>query len=546
MKIYKIIKKNIQDEYFENSILSVDCGEIPLSQQDSCRLLVVNLYSMVDNPFTTEAKFNFELFKEKVNIAQRLMDDIIDLEIEKLEEIIKKIYNDPEPQDIKLRELKLWENVLQNTQDGRRTGLGATGWGDMLAALGIGYGTEDSIDFVGSVTRVFKESAYESSMEMAKDLGTFKYWSSELEQDHPFLERIKESNLELYNNLMKYGRRNIALLTMAPTGTTSLLTQTSSGIEPVFMLSYTRRKKVLAPDVETYDFMDQNGDAWKEFTVYHHKLNEWMKVTGKSNIEESPWYNYCAEDINWENRVKMQAAIQRHIDHSISSTINLPENVSVDEVKKIYETAWRSGCKGITVYRKNSRTGVLVETDKKEERIDKFTKHHAPKRPKDLDAKVHHFKVGGEEFYVTIGFMDDEPYEIFVGKNNVDNPDIFIPRKITEGKIKKIKRGEYKLVSGKKEFLISGDHFDESVEVINRLISISLRHGTDLAFVVHQLEKTEGYLNSYSKALSRALKRYLKDGTNLSGEECPECGCDCLIREDGCIKCSGCGWSRCG
>ena len=308
------------------------------------------------------------------------------------------------------------------------------------------------------------------------------------------------------------------------------------------MLSYKRRKKINAEDLKVnIDFTDQNGDNWQEFTVYHPKVKEWMRITGETDITKSPWYGFCAEDINWGHRVKLQGALQAHIDHSISSTINLPENISVEEVKKIYETAWYHGCKGVTVYRKGSRTGVLVEDNKKES----FIKHEAPKRPKELVAQVHHFKIDGDEHYVTVGMLEDQPYEVFVGKNNEDVYEVFIPRSVKGGKIVKVKRGEYRLVTEKCAYSISGSYFSDEVEALNRMISISLRHGIDIGFIVHQLEKTKGFLTTYTKALARTLKRYIKDGTVVSGETCPECKEDALIREDGCVKCSNCGWSKC-
>jgi ribonucleotide reductase alpha subunit len=516
-----------------------NCSELPLSELDSCRLLLLNLYSFVDDPFTNKAKFNFDKFYKHAQIAQRLMDDMIDLEIEHVERIINKIKKDPEPIDIKRDELELWEKIKATCQKGRRTGTGVNAVGDTIAACGYEYGSKKSIKFISEIFKTLKLGCYRSSVDMAKELGPFKVWNHKLEKKNPFLLRIKEEDEKLWKDMKKYGRRNIGLLTLAPSGSVSIETKTTSGIEPLFQLSYIRRKKINENDNNTIvDFEDANGDKWQEFEVFHPKVKIWKEVTGESDITKSPWYGCCAEDINWEARVELQATANRHIDHSISSTINLPEDVPIKEVSKIYTSAWKKGVKGITVYRKNCRSGVLVDKNK-EKGIQKNT---APKRPRNLPCDIFHVSVKGEPFFVIVGKLYGEPYEVFAGKNGV------ISKSIKHGIVRKRKRGSYILHNIENDDILHGDigkYVTDEQETITRLISSNLRHGCDVGFIVHQLEKTTGDLMSFSKAVSRVLKKYIKEGASVHGEECPECE-NKLIRAEGCISCSNCSWSRCG
>lgn len=542
-----ILKNSPADSYASlgfSSSSTNPCSEIPLSPYDSCRLMVLNLFNYVKNPFTKDAYFDFELYDKHVQIAQRLMDDLVDLEIEKIEKILQKIKNDDEPENIKNGEYKLWTKIKEVAINGRRTGLGLTALGDTLAALNIGYASDDCYNIVDLIYKNMMISTYRSSVDMAKELGHFPIWNKDLEIDNNFLLNLKEIDETLYNDMQKYGRRNIACNTSAPVGSISILTQTTSGIEPLFMMSYTRRKKINSVDIDVKpDFVDKNGEKWKEFIVYHPKLKMWMDITNETDITKSPWHNYCAEDINWKNRVLLQSIAQKYIDHSISSTINLPETATVNDVKIIYETAWESGCKGITVYRKNTRSGVLIDTNKNT--TDAITKTTAIKRPKEIEGEVHHFKIMKEEYYVTVGLLNNEPYEIFVGKNNIENDNIYISKDVKTGKITKIKRSHYELTNNGKKYQLNGNFLDDTVEALTRMISTSLRHGADISFIVQQLEKTKGDLYSFSKALSRALKKYIKDGIVVHGETCPECNSSEMIRENGCVKCNSCGWTKC-
>jgi ribonucleoside-diphosphate reductase alpha chain len=534
-----ITENNVIDCYKDFGFKTVStnpCSELPLCIFDSCRLLIQNLYSYIINPFTKNSSFDWNLFYTHAKISQRLMDDVIDLELEKIDQIIDKIKNDPEQENIKREELFIWVEIRKKCINGRRTGLGITATGDMLAALNIGYGTEESINFVEKVHKTQKLASFESSMEMAKEIGTFPIWNWELEKDSKFLLQIKEENQELYKNISKYGRRNIGNLTIAPTGSVSLLTQTSSGIEPLFMLKpYTRRKKVNPNDKNArVDFTDPNGDTWQEFEVYHPKLKIWMEISGEKDWTKSPWYNYCAEDIDWKNRVKLQAAAQKHIDHAISSTLNLPEDVTKEKVSEIYETAWKSGCKGITIYRKNCRTGVLVEKQDK--------KCEFEKRPKELNCDVYHCKVKGEEYFCLIGLNKcGNPYEVFAGKNGV------ISKNIEKGSIHRQKRGHYQVYNGDELILDNlTDYLTDDGEALTRMLSMALRHNVGLPYVLQQLEKVEGDLFILSKAIARCLKKYVEDGVKISGESCGECGQESLIRENGCKLCKNCGFSACG
>lgn len=520
------------------------CSELPLCIHDSCRLLLQNLYSYVDNPFTKNATFNYDKFYQHAKIAQRLMDDLVDMELEKIEQIISKIQADPESDEIKLEELNLWMSIKNKCLQGRRTGLGITATGDTLAALGIKYGTTESIDIVEKIHKTQKLASYESSCEMAQELGAFPIWDWNLEKNSEFLLQIKSENEELYNKIKKHGRRNIGNLTIAPAGTVSIMTQTTSGIEPIFSIEpYTRRKKINPNDVNSRtDFTDSNGDRWQEFQVLHPKLKVWMAATGETDWKKSPWYGSCAPDIDWKKRVKLQAAAQKHIDHAISSTINLPSDVSEERVAEIYETAWESKCKGMTVYRDGCRSGVLV---KKDDTKPSIVKTIAPKRPKKLDGRLHFFNFRGHKYFVAVGLMNNVPYEIFTGFNNSKKHD-FIPKECDHGVIVKNKRSDYIFIDSKtnEEYKLNNGHADDGADALTRLISCSLRHGADISFIIHQLEKTSGDLTSFSKCLARTLKCYIENGKEVSGEECPECKHK-LHRESGCIQCKNCGYSKC-
>lgn len=539
-----IIRNNPADCYAAEGYATVStnpCSEIPLSAWDSCRLLVINLMAAVNEPYTSKASLDLTKLKELSYIAQRLMDDIVDLELEAIDRIIAKIKNDPEGLETNGFELTIWENIKHACEDGRRTGTGITGMGDMLASLGIRYGSLESIDMVEKVQKNIKLATYRASVDMAEELGGFPIWNPEKEKGCPFLLQIKEESPELYEKMQKYGRRNIALLTIAPTGTVSILTQTSSGIEPVFMLSFTRRKKINPSDKDArVDFTDEKGDKWQEFKVYHPGVQAWMDVTGMTDVTKSPWYGCCAEELNWVSRVELQAAAQRHIDHAISSTLNLPEDVTVEKVAEIYTAAWEVGCKGITVYRKNCRTGVLVENKKEEEA--KKEEIAFAKRAKKLKCDIYHTSVKGDPFFVTVGLAPETntPYEVFGGRNG------FMPKSLQEGFISKAKRGSYQLMDSDDKVIVESitEHLEPEEEALTRMVSMSLRHGVDLEYVVHQLEKVPGDLFSLSKALTRSLKKYIKDGAKVKGEECEECKGE-LIRQDGCIKCASCGWTKC-
>jgi ribonucleoside-diphosphate reductase alpha chain len=524
------------------------CSELNLAPLDSCRLLALNLYSYVIDPFTEKAYFDYELFKQHSCLAQRLMDDLVDLEAEKIKKIVKKIKSDPESEDVKSRELEMWKRILKMNCEGRRTGTGITALGDATAALGIKYASEQSIELTGNIYKTLKLSCYRSSVDMAKELGTFVGYDASLEINNPFIQRIKSEDETLYEDMLKFGRRNVSLTTTAPTGSVSLLTQTTSGIEPLFMISYTRRKKINPSDEGTrVDFVDQSGDSWQNYTVYHSKVKDWMNITGNNKIEESPWFGCCAEDLDWNNRVKLQANAQLHVCHSISSTINLPEDVDVNTVAQIYETAWKSGCKGMTIYRKNCRTGVLVEESKEKEPSNKIIKTKAPKRPDDLPCDVYHTTIKGVRYYAVVGIYNGDVYEVFTGMNHDSEGEIIIPKTVVEGEAVKIKRGNYILVDKetKKEYTLTNGHSDPNADALTRMISTGLRHGTDVAFIVHQLEKTKGDLQCFAKVLSRVLKKYVADGTKVSGETCANCGSSNIERMEGCLTCKDCGNSKC-
>lgn len=521
-----------------------NCAELPLSAFDSCRLLCLNLMSYVDNAFKYNSTFNYKKFYDHAQIAQRIMDNIVDLELECIDKIINKIKSDPEPQKVKRNELDMWNQIKKSCKNGRRTGVGITGLGDTFAALNVKYGSNKSIKVGEKIYKTLKFGCYRSSVDMAKEISPFTCWDHKKEAKNAFLCRIKDEKLDLgditicgkvlYNDMKKYGRRNIALLTIAPTGTISTQTQTTSGIEPVFMLKYTRRKKINhGDDTSRVDYHDDLGDKWQEFDVLHHNFHTWMRITEKTEISDSPYHESCAEEINWKNRVKLQGAMQKHCDHSISATINLPEDVSVDEVKNIYTTAWKEGLKGITIYRKNSRAGVLIETKE-----DISTEE----RPKELECEVYHVTVKGKPYFVLFGILNNNPYEIFAGKSGN-----FIDKSVQSGKIVKTARPK-----GYKAILNDGTEIcpitiacTEDEEVISRLVSILLRYNTPIHHIVDQLSKVDGDLTSFAKCISRALKKYVKDGTKAK-EKCPSCSNkQNLVYSEGCLKCLNCSWSKC-
>ena len=537
----RVISESPADCYADlgfKTVTSNPCSELFLSPYDSCRLLLLNLFGYVVNPFKRSAYFDFDAFASDCQVAQRLMDDFIDLEIEAIDKILNKVKADPEPEEIKLSEIKLWEKIKGVCQKGRRTGTGITALGDVMAALGLKYASTKSIEVVEKIYKTLKLNCYRSSVDMAKEIGAFPVWNADLEKKNPFLLRIKEEDPDLYRDMNKYGRRNIGLLTTSPAGSMSILTQTTSGIEPLFKMSYKRRKKINPSDQDSrVDFEDQNGDKWQEFDIYHPRLKQWMEVTGKTDVNESPYSGCCANDLDWKNRINLLSMATKNIDHSISVTINLPENVTVEQVGEIYEMAWKSGCKGITIYREGSRTGVLVSNKKKEDGI---VHSSAAKRPKRLPCDVHHVSVKGESYIVLVGVLNGEPYEVFAGNNGQ------VPRSVKKGEINKVKRGHYEInfENGSKIESVIDIERDEE-EAMTRMISTSLRHGADISFVVHQLEKTKGELTGFSKSVARSLKKYIIDGTKVTGESCPSCNSENLERSGGCPVCKDCGFTRC-
>ncbi len=582
-----ITRESVPDCYADlgfKTISTNPCGEIPLCPYDSCRLIAINLYSYVKNPFTPEAYFDFDLFAEHVACAQRMMDDIIDLEMEKIEKILDKIKSDPETQEVKTTELNLWNKIRNKTLKGRRTGVGTTGEGDMIAAMGLRYGTAEATDFSVSVHRALAIAAYGSSVQMAKERGAFEIYDAKREENNPYINRLREASPELYENMIKYGRRNIACLTIAPTGTTSLLTQTTSGIEPVFMPVYKRRRKVNPSDKDVHvDLVDENGDSFEEFIVYHHKLVTWMQINNipvrhdytqeelNAIVEKSPYYKATANDVDWVNKVRMQGEVQKWVDHSISVTINLPNDISEEMVNKLYVEAWRSGCKGCTVYRDGSRTGVLVAlTDsdkKKEEEKEKAAteesasrymaeEEHILKRPVELEADVVRFQNKKEKWIAFIGLIDGRPYEIFTGIAD-DDEGIFCPKSVTKGKIIKaigedgVKRYDFQFIN-KRGFktTIEGlsEKFNPEFWNYAKLISGVLRYGMPIPQVlklVSSLELDSQSINTWKMGVERALKRYIHNG-EAAAERCPNCGQDTLVYQEGCLICTNCGTSRCG
>ncbi len=576
-----IIRESLPDCYADLGFKTVStnpCGEIPLCPYDSCRLLAINLYSYVENPFTPNAKFNFSKFKEHVMYAQRMMDDIIDLEMEKIETIIAKIETDPETDEVKATELNLWKKIKDKTSQGRRTGVGTTAEGDMIAAMGLTYGTEEATKFSVEVHKTLALAAYRSSVMLASERGAFPVFDYKREVNNPFMNRLKEADPELYDLMVKYGRRNIACLTIAPTGTTSILTQTTSGIEPVFLPVYKRRRKVNANDKEVrVDFLDESGDAFEEYVVYHPKFITWMNIKGievKDNytqeqideiVAKSPYYKATSNDVDWLNKVKMQGAVQKWVDHSISVTINLPNDVSEDMVNKLYVEAWKSGCKGCTVYRDGSRSGVLISLKNEKK---KTTENAAPspadengfvthKRPIELDADVVRFQNNKEKWIAFIGLIDGKPYEIFTGIAD-DDEGIFCPKSVSKGKIIKVidengqKRYDFQFVN-KRGFktTIEGlsEKFNPEFWNYAKLISGVLRYRMPIAQVlklVGSLELDNQSINTWKVGVERALKKYLPNGEKASGQTCPNCGQESLVYQEGCLICTNCGTSRCG
>jgi len=570
-----IISESVPDSYANQGYRTIStnpCGEIPLCAYDSCRLIAINLYSYVDEPFTEKAKFNFPLYKNHVHIAQRLMDDIIDLELEKIDAILDKINNDPEDVEIKRVEKKLWENIKVKAEEGRRTGIGITAEGDMLAALGLRYGTEDATDFSIEVHKTLALEAYRSSVMLAKERGAFTIYDSHLERNNPFIQRLRKESEEFYRDMVKYGRRNIALLTIAPTGTTSLMTQTTSGLEPVFLPVYKRRRKVNPNDSGTkVDFVDEVGDAWEEYVVFHHKFATWLETNGynaeevktyddeklKAIVEKSPYYKATSNDIDWLSKVKMQGAVQKWVDHSISVTINLPNEATEELVGQLYITAWESGCKGVTVYREGSRAGVLVSKEKKEKENHHQDDEEYYKRPKVLDAEIIRFNNNDEKWVAFVGLKNNKPYEIFTGL--ADEEMFPIPKSITKGQIIKnrdengVSRYDFQYIDkyGYKNTLGGLSHmFDKEFWNYAKLISSVLRHGMPIADVVRlvsSLRLDSDTINTWKNGVERTLKKYIPNGTKVKkGMKCQECGSENLIYQEGCLLCTNCGSSKCG
>jgi ribonucleoside-diphosphate reductase alpha chain len=576
-----IIRESVPDCYADLGFRTVStnpCGEIPLCPYDSCRLLAINLYSYVKHPFTPEADFDFELFGTHVALAQRIMDDIIDLEMEKIDKIIEKIQTDPEDDVIKSTEFQLWEKIKKKTLEGRRTGVGTTGEGDMLAALGFRYGTDEATDFSEEVHKKLAIAAYRSSVKMAKERGAFTVYDAAREESNPFILRLREADPDLYKNMVIYGRRNIACLTIAPTGTTSIMTQTTSGIEPVFMPVYTRRRKVNPNDTNVrIDFVDENGDSWEEYIVFHHKFVAWMEANDyptakhytKEEVEDlvakSPYYKATANDVDWMKKVQMQGRIQKWVDHSISVTINLPADATEELVGKLYEEAWKCGCKGVTVYRDGSRAGVLLAVDnKKEDKKEEDKKSNCICfeenqliRPKELDCDVVRFQNAKDKWIAFVGIYNGKPYEIFTGLAD-DEEGILLPKTVTEGKIIKTidengaKRYDFQFTNkrGFKTTVEGLSHkFDKEFWNYAKLISGVLRYGMPIDQVlklVAGLHLDSESINTWKVGVERALKKYIPDGTQIKEQSCPSCGQKTLVYQEGCLTCKNCGYSRCG
>ena len=576
-----ITRESLPDCYADlgfRTISTNPCGEIPLCPYDSCRLLAVNLYSYVKNPFTPQAEYDYELFDKHIRKAQRIMDDIIDLEMEKIDTILAKIDADPETEEVKGPERHLWEKIRTKTLRGRRTGVGTTAEGDMLAAMGLRYGTPEATDFSVDVHRRLAIAAYSSSVEMAKERGAFEVFDAEREKNNPFMLRLKEQAPQMYEDMVKYGRRNIACLTIAPTGTTSLMTRTTSGIEPVFMPVYKRRRKVNPNDAEVrVDYVDETGDAFEEYIVYHPKFLDWMKINGierRENMTQeeldalvasSPYAGATSNDVDWMEKVRMQGRIQKWVDHSISVTINLPSDVSEEMVNNLYVEAWKSGCKGCTVYRDGSRSGVLVALENKTKKKDDapkpsadFELHpHVIKRPIELEADVVRFQNNKEKWIAFVGLRDGRPYEIFTGLAD-DEDGIFCPKSVNHGKIIKAvdaegnKRYDFQFVNKRGyKTTIEGlsDKFNPEYWNYAKLISGVLRYGMPIDQVlklVSTLELDSQSINTWKMGVERALKKYLPNGTQANGQRCPNCGQETLVYQEGCLICTSCGTSKCG
>ncbi len=568
-----IIRESVPDCYADQGFTTVStnpCGEIPLCPYDSCRLLALNLLSYVDEPFTPQAKFDFELFREHVGKAMRMMDDIIDLELEKVELIINKVAEDPEDADIRRVELELWKKIREMALKGRRTGLGITAEGDMLAALGMRYGSDEAIDFAVSVHRTLALEAYRTSVTMAEERGAFEVYDAERERENPMIARIREADPELYERMAEHGRRNIAMLTIAPTGTTSLMSQTTSGIEPVFRPVYKRRRKINPSDRDKRaDFVDAMGEKFEEYYVYHHQFVRWMEKNGYDTaklqsisdeeldkwLKASPYYGATANDIDWVAKVRMQGAIQKWVDHSISVTVNLLNDVTEELVADVYRTAWECGCKGVTVYRDGCRDGVLLDAKKAERGKGDDDARARLKRPKSIPADIVRFKNGSEDWIAFVGLQDDRPYEVFTGK--IEEDAMYIPRKITKGRIIKVREAD-----GTKRYdfqyvdrygytnTIGGISrlFDEEFWNYAKLISGVLRHGMPIDKVVHLIDGlhlNSESINTWKTGVQRALKQYIADGTRSKGK-CPQCGHEEMAYQNGCLTCMSCGYSKCG
>ncbi len=571
-----ILRESVPDCYADQGFRTVStnpCGEIPLCPYDSCRLLAINLYSYVVNPFTPDAYFDYDLFKKHVGLAQRIMDDIIDLESEKIEMILAKIDSDPESMEVRQTERHLWEKIQRKTLQGRRTGVGITAEGDMIAALGLRYGTEEATDCAELIQKTLALAAYRSSVMLAKERGAFEIFDAKREEKNPFINRLREADPALYEDMLKYGRRNIACLTIAPTGTTSLMTQTTSGIEPVFLPVYKRRRKVNPNDSEArVDFVDETGDAFEEYIVFHHKFVTWMQANGYSaskkytqeEVEElvakSPYYKATSNDVDWLQKVRMQGRIQKWVDHSISVTINLPNDVSEELVDSLYVEAWRCGCKGCTVYRDGSRSGVLIATDKKKKKEDCNCMQPpviVSTRPRELDADVVKFQNNREKWIAFVGLLNGRPYEIFTGLAD-DDEGIMLPKNVSKGTIIKSydedgnkhydfqfknKRGYKMTIEG-----LDGK-FNPEYWNYAKLISGVLRYGMPIDQViklVQGMELNSESINTWKNGVERALKKYLPNGMEAKGQKCPNCGLETLIYQEGCLICTNCGASKCG
>ncbi len=570
-----VLRESVPDCYADLGFETVStnpCGEIPLCPYDSCRLVAINLYSYVRNPFTPQAEFDFDLFRKHVAKTQRVLDDIIDLEMEKIDAIIAKIETDPETAEVKGAELNLWRKIRTKTLMGRRTGAGTTGEGDMLAAMGLRYGSDEAIEFSVKVHRELMLAYYRASVDMAEERGPFEVYDARREENNPFIGRLREADPELYDKMVRVGRRNIACLTIAPTGTTSIMTQTSSGIEPVFLPVYKRRRKVNPNDVDVHvDFVDETGDSFEEYIVYHHKFLEWMRVNGieaKKNmtaeeidelVAKSPYYKATANDIDWMAKVRMQGAIQKWVDHSISVTINLPADVSEELVNHLYVEAWKAGCKGCTVYRDGSRDNVLAAVTKKEPKHSHYmaSPEAIQKRPAELEADVVRFQNNKEKWIAFIGLVDNKPYEIFTGLAD-DEDGIFCPKSVNHGKIIKTvdengnKRYDFQFINKRGyKTTIEGlsEKFNPEFWNYAKLISGVLRYGMPIEQVlklVGGLELDSTSINTWKMGVERALKKYMPTGTVAKGQKCPKCGAETLVYQEGCLICTTCGTSKCG